>query len=310
LKTRQADGETEALRSIGTVLSELQGEFPSLTQSRLRFWERQGLVTPIRTPGGHRLYGGMEIARIRQIKRWQDDRLSIEEIQVRLTKGGELPAPQRLADQFLTAALAGDHAAAAAVVKGAHELSMPPSRIFGQIFEPALTELGRGWKQGVVSVEQEKEVSQLVRDLVAELSPHASRPDSRDSSIVAACVRGELHELGLLMVVARLRAQGWTVHYLGADVDPEFLVGAVRTRQPSVVLLSVNSEERLPSLETAIRAVQQVYPGAEPPLLVVGGNGVAGDRVLVEAWGAIAATGDELLEIMATLKGKANGEPR
>ncbi|MCK4514777.1 MAG: MerR family transcriptional regulator [Spirochaetaceae bacterium] len=60
--------------TIGETLAQLQPEFPDLTVSSLRFLEKEGLLQPQRSPGGHRLYGDEDIARIRLIKRLQSQR--------------------------------------------------------------------------------------------------------------------------------------------------------------------------------------------------------------------------------------------
>ncbi|MFH1634899.1 MAG: MerR family transcriptional regulator [Chloroflexota bacterium] len=60
--------------SIGETVTQLQGEFPDLTLSSLRFLEKEGLLQPQRTQGGHRLYSDEDIARLRLIKRLQSQR--------------------------------------------------------------------------------------------------------------------------------------------------------------------------------------------------------------------------------------------
>lgn len=60
--------------TIGETLAQLQTEFPDLTLSSLRFLEKEGLLQPQRTQGGHRLFNDEDIARIRLIKRLQSQR--------------------------------------------------------------------------------------------------------------------------------------------------------------------------------------------------------------------------------------------
>src|ERR687889_2193402 len=91
----------DALLSIGSVVAELQRSYPDVSHSSLRFLEREGLITSIRTRGGHRLYSPADVERIRQIKTWQAQRLSLEEIRQRLVDLDRLPAPAVLAESFL-----------------------------------------------------------------------------------------------------------------------------------------------------------------------------------------------------------------
>lgn len=63
----------QATYSIGEVVAALRPDF-DVTESNLRFWEKQGLLEPQRTPGGHRVYTTGDIERIKLIKRLQADR--------------------------------------------------------------------------------------------------------------------------------------------------------------------------------------------------------------------------------------------
>jgi len=62
------------LYTIGQIVEQLQSEFPDLSPSSLRFLEKEGLLAPQRTPGGHRLYRDEDVIRIRLIKRLQSQR--------------------------------------------------------------------------------------------------------------------------------------------------------------------------------------------------------------------------------------------
>ena len=48
----------ERLLTIGAVCERLKGEFPDISISKIRYLEGEGLVTPQRTRGGYRLFGG------------------------------------------------------------------------------------------------------------------------------------------------------------------------------------------------------------------------------------------------------------
>jgi DNA-binding transcriptional MerR regulator len=59
---------------ISDVLADLGGDFPTLTPSKLRFLEEQGLVEPQRTAGGYRQYSAADTERLRFVLRQQRDR--------------------------------------------------------------------------------------------------------------------------------------------------------------------------------------------------------------------------------------------
>ncbi|GAA1823868.1 transcriptional regulator FtsR [Nesterenkonia flava] len=60
--------------TISEVLRELQGDFPDLTASKLRFLEERDLVEPARTPSGYRKYCAADVERLRFILALQRDR--------------------------------------------------------------------------------------------------------------------------------------------------------------------------------------------------------------------------------------------
>ncbi|MEU7690533.1 MerR family transcriptional regulator [Microbispora hainanensis] len=62
-----------AFMSIGEVLALLQGEFPDVTVSKIRFLEGEGLIEPQRSPSGYRKFTYKDVERLRFILRAQRD---------------------------------------------------------------------------------------------------------------------------------------------------------------------------------------------------------------------------------------------
>lgn len=88
-----------ATMRISDVLAALTIEFPAVTTSKLRFWEEQGLVAPLRTPAGYRQYSPADVERLRYVLRCQRDRyLPLKVIAERLAAldagEDEVPAPR------------------------------------------------------------------------------------------------------------------------------------------------------------------------------------------------------------------------
>ena len=277
------DSAERELMSIGAVVELLRHEYPDISHSSLRFLEREGLIEPTRTPGGHRLFTADDLQRLRQIKDWQAQRMSLEQIRLRLAERDAAGPPAERAAEFLEQALAGDLEQARRTVLTASDLGLPLEQLFMSVLSPALWELGRRWQSGEVSVAQEKEVSHVARDLIAELGMRASNVvDGANGGVVAACVAGERHELGLLMVSGLLRRRGVSVHFLGVDVATAFLVDAVKRRSPRAVLLSATSEDVLPEIRAAADALRAA---ATLPRLLAGGQAVERQPEIVASWG-------------------------
>ncbi len=288
----------EELFPIGAVVEKLQQSYPDVSHSSLRFLEREGLLTSTRTKGGHRLFRQSDIDRIRRIKQWQLEGMSLEAIRQRLAEYDALPDPDQLSAEFLRTALARDTESASRLVLAADDAGLPLEVTFGEVLGPALVSLGDLWEKGEVPVAQEKEVSELSRDLVAVLS-RRHRPASPDGpQILAACVEGELHEIGLRMICGLLREAGYAVRYLGANVAPRFLLDAARLHQPDLIILSVSLEENIQGVRDAIEALRAgLEPEAVPPILV-GGDIAETRKELLESWGATVVPSANVTETL------------
>ena len=57
--------------TIGEVVQRLQGAYPDLSISKVRFLEEEGLVSPERTAGGYRKFSQADVSRIEMILRLQ-----------------------------------------------------------------------------------------------------------------------------------------------------------------------------------------------------------------------------------------------
>ncbi|WP_214102785.1 transcriptional regulator FtsR [Acrocarpospora catenulata] len=101
-----------AFMSIGEVLALLQGEFPDVTISKIRFLEGEGLIEPQRSPSGYRKFTHNDVERLRFILTAQRDRylpLRVIKDQLAAAEPGPraLPveaAPVRLSREELLAA--------------------------------------------------------------------------------------------------------------------------------------------------------------------------------------------------------------
>lgn len=93
----------QATMRISDVLAQLGPEFPSVSHSKLRFLEDQGLIDPVRTPSGYRQYSPADVERLRFVLTEQrDSYLPLKVIKQRLAEmdaGEPAPGPApRLAD--------------------------------------------------------------------------------------------------------------------------------------------------------------------------------------------------------------------
>jgi methanogenic corrinoid protein MtbC1 len=109
--------------------------------------------------------------------------------------------------------------------------------------------------------------------------------------LVAACVGGELHEIGLRMVADFLEMNGWDTHYIGANTPVADIVETVALSRADLLALSATMGFHIPLVADVIKAIRtdprtagtRVMVGGYPFSLVddlwvrVGADGSASD---------------------------------
>ena len=94
--------------TIGEVVQRLQGSYPDLSISKVRFLEEEGLVAPERTQGGYRKFSQPDVARVEMILRLQKEHfLPLAVIREKLSDfdRGRIPAELQRAAVGMTAPL-------------------------------------------------------------------------------------------------------------------------------------------------------------------------------------------------------------
>lgn len=229
----------------------------------LRAWERRyGLIQPVRTPSGHRLYGREQIDLIHQILGLLKRGLPISQV------ARALPGPQQQSvraeqdpwsahrDHLVAAVSRFDDAELEHVYSAALALH-PIETVTDRLLLPVLRELGRRWQTGEGSVAEEHFFSVYVRDKLGARFHHRAR-SARGPTVLAACLPDEQHEIGLLVFSLAAHDRGLRVVLLAGRTPLVELPLAARRSHCAAVVLSATLtpsaaiiEEQLPAMVAA-----------------------------------------------------------
>ena len=271
-------------------LSRRSGVSPEL----LRAWERRyGLLEPIRSPGGLRLYSLDDLERVRVMQQHLADGLAAAEAAAAAVRGrGE--STQTATARASSVAAVGQLAAAldAFDEPRAHAIfdrllaEVTLGVFLSEIVMPYLRDLGARWERGEVTVAQEHFASNIVRGRLLGIARGWGR--GLGPRALLACAPGEQHELGLLAFGLALRTHGWRVEYLGADTPLDTLRGVADSLDVDLVVVSSVTPELVGGLVTDLRPIARVRR------LAVGGAGAEGLRTT--GLDALALTDDPVRE--------------
>jgi DNA-binding transcriptional MerR regulator len=235
----------------------------------LRAWERRyGLLRPVRTTGGFRLYSEADLDRVRRMQAYLAQGLSAAEA-ARAAVDGEPPAGTGAGGPAHQDGLA---AAAATLAAALDEFDEPAAhavldRLLGtltvetvlrDVVLPYLRALGDRWERGEASVAQEHFASNLIRGRLAGLARgwgHGHGPRA-----ILACVPDELHDIALLAFGIVLNRNGWRIEYLGASTPLDDLNRMAHAQRPDLIVLVGTGPERFDGLTDDLVRLARVAP--------------------------------------------------
>jgi DNA-binding transcriptional MerR regulator len=248
------------------------GEFArrvGVSPELLRAWERRyGLLQPIRTEGGFRLYTDDDAGRVERMKRALDEGLSAAEAARRALAQARPPEPalDGARARLVAAAHAYDEAALHAVLDEALA-AFSLETVLRELILPVLRELGTEWEQGTLEIGQEHFASNLVRERLLGLARLWGRGGG--PLAILACAPGERHDIGLIAFGLVLRSHGWRILFLGADTPLATLGRAVSTTDPRLVVVASMDGALLEAQGTELRRLGRAAP------LVLSGAGAS-----------------------------------
>jgi MerR family transcriptional regulator, light-induced transcriptional regulator len=280
--------DSDGVLRIGE-LSKRSGVSPEL----LRAWERRyGLLRPVRSAGGLRLYTPDDVERVRVMREHLADGLAAAEAAALALRAGVGDAatpialrPDAAREDLADALDRYDEPRAQAIFDRLLAVATVDT-LLSEVILPYLHELGERWLRGDASVAQEHFASSVVRGRLLGLARGWGL--GLGPTAVLACLPGEQHDLGLIAFGLALRSRGWRIVYLGSDSPIETVEEVSRQLDPSLVVLAATSSERVEPVVTQLRAL------AGRHRLALGG--AAGGNESLAAAGALALSGDPVAE--------------
>jgi methanogenic corrinoid protein MtbC1 len=283
-----SDPSPPALLRIGELSRRL-----GLSDHVLRAWERRyGLLRPVRSAGGFRLYSEADLDRVRRMQAHLAQGLSAAEA-ARATIYGDAPAGTGTSTGT---GAAGVGEAAGALARALDEFDEPGAQavldrllstltletVLRDVVLPYLRELGDRWECGAASVAQEHFASNLIRGRLTSLGRGWGH--GRGPRAVLACPPDELHDIALLAFGVVLNRNGWRIGYLGTNTPLAELIRLAGATRPDLVVLAATRPERFDGLTADLTRLAGTAP------LAVAGTGATPE--LAEAVGAHLLTGD------------------
>jgi methanogenic corrinoid protein MtbC1 len=192
-----------------------------------------------------------------------------------------------LAQRYLELLLAGDRPSASALILDAADRGVSVRDIYLHVFQRTQHEVGRRWQMNELTVAEEHFCTAATQLIMSQLYPRIFATPRVGRRLVAACVGGDLHEIGMRMVADFFEMAGWDTYYLGANTPLDGIVESVAQRRADALAISATMTYHVSRVGEVVRAVRE-RAGARAPRILVGGYPFRVDPAL---WKAIGADG-------------------
>ena len=284
----------------------------------LRAWEsRYGLLQPVRSAGGFRLYSEADEMRVRRMQAHLAGGLSAAEAARTVLRedrddgvglappaGPDLAPPAgpdlaRSAGPDLAASMVSE---LSAVLRQALDAFDEPAAqaVLDRLFSDLslitvlrdvvlryLAELGERWERGTASIAQEHFASNIIRGRLAGLA--RGWGGGHGPRAVLACPPGEQHDMALMIFGIVLNRGGWRIDYFGASTPVEELERTVEAARPGLVVLAATRPEALEPLRPKLARLARLArlalagAGATPQLASAAGARLMAGNPVTEA---------------------------
>lgn len=257
----------------------------------LRAWERRyNLVTPHRTPKGHRLYSRENVELIKQILDFLDQGFSISQVKPLLEHApAEIStAPAETGDAWrnyqqaiLKAIETFDERAMDDVYNDILSL-YPADTVSQRLTTPVLRILGEHWQDSDSGIAQEHFFSVYLRNKLGARIHHLNQRAS-GPLLLLACLPGEFHETGLLFFSLASADHGYRVLVLGANTPLQQLPAVLDKQNCAGIVLSSTYR---PPRNVLDKALPELVNKVSIPVFV-GGSCASRALTKIKAAGAI-----------------------
>ena len=244
-------------RYIGTKEA---AEMLGVGESTVKRWVDQGVLPAERTAGRHRK---IRLADLHRAAR--EHCLPV----------AHAPDVAALAERLHAAVIAGDHEAAHACLRDAHQGGLRVADVGDRLVAPVMARVGHGWATKALDVYEEHRATQACLFALLALRLHLPRAPGSPLALGGG-VEGDHYLLANLLIEMTLIEEGWAVENVGPNTPWQSLCRAARERRPRLIWVSCSF---LPDPEPFLAGYQTLHAEASR----LGASVAVGGRALDES---------------------------
>ncbi|WP_254511508.1 MerR family transcriptional regulator [Anatilimnocola floriformis] len=256
----------------------MAAEALGVSESSLKRWVDQGVLTAVKTVGGHRR---LETATLVDYARRSGRQIVKPELLdlglggKSLRKGSVLRTQDDPLTAFRQALLRGDESGCRFLARACLAAGMTLAEFGDRFVATSFHDVGDQWLHGVTEVYEERRACQVCHGVLADLFTLLPTPRATAPVAIGAAGEGDPYTLATSLVSLVLRQNGWRSQSLGNNLPWPTLIEAIRDLKPRLFWLSVST---IDDEATFVRNYRAFYAAVgTQTAVVVGGRAWTGE---------------------------------
>jgi len=164
---------------------------------------------------------------------------------------------QELVLGYLKAILEGDRPAAEAMMLAAFDDGISIPEIYEEILAPAQARLGRMWHRGDITVADEHFGTATTQAIMSQFRRHIKRGIRKNRIVIGTSTTGDLHEIGVRMVMELFEFDGWSAIYLGANTPTSDIIELLERHHADLLALSISTYLTLREAGVLVQSIRE-----------------------------------------------------
>jgi MerR family transcriptional regulator, light-induced transcriptional regulator len=171
-------------------------------------------------------------------------------------------------NSYFNSLIQGDKQKCAAIFDEVLDRNVPVEKIYSDLFQRSLYQVGEYWEMNKISVATEHMATAITENLMIRLQPQLFSTERTGQKAVIACVANEHHQVGAKMVADIFEMNGWDGYFIGSNTPTTELIRFIEGKKPDLLGLSLSIYYNLPELKNTVAKIRQDFP--DLPVLVGG----------------------------------------
>lgn len=217
----------------------------NVSESSLKRWCDQGLMTAVRTAGGHRR---LALDDVFQFLRKSGQQLLRPELLGLPSNTGRAAAVNgRARDQIREALVVGDEDQCRRIVFDLYLAGQSVCEICDQVLGAAFHEIGDFWHRSELSIYRERRAIEIGLKTLHDLRLAIRTPPSNAPVAIGGSLEWDPYRLPTAMIEVVMREVGWNATSLGTQLPAATISEAVRDNRPRLLWVSVSCLDSAPA---------------------------------------------------------------